>query len=63
MYWFNDKKTIEFLKKLQQKGINLLPVSVPGKTWKIKRFDVCYYWSLKINASRASKRKNINSRG
>ena len=34
--WFNDKKNIEFLKKLRQKGIKLLLVSVSEKHGKLK---------------------------
>ena len=34
--WFNDKKNIEFLKKLKQKDIQLLPVSISEKHGKLK---------------------------
>ncbi len=34
--WFNNKKNIGFLKKLEQKGIKLLPVFIPKEKGKLK---------------------------
>ncbi len=61
--WFNDKKNIEFLKKLQQKDIQLLPVSISEKHGKLKDLRFVITGVLKSISREQAKEKILTLGG
>jgi len=61
--WFNDKKNIKFLKKLHQKGIKLLSVSVSEKYGKLKNLTFVITGVLKSMSREQAKERILDLGG
>ena len=61
--WFNNKKNIEFLKKLKQKGIRLLPVFIPKEKRKLEDLLFVITGVLESMSREQAKEKIVNQGG
>jgi len=61
--WFNNKKNIEFLKNLEQKGIRLLPVFIPKEKRKLEDLVFVITGVLESMSREQAKEKIVNQGG
>jgi len=61
--WFNNKKNIEFLKNLEQKGIRLLPVFVPKEKRGLENLVFVITGVLELMSREQAKEKIVNQGG
>jgi len=61
--WFNNKRNIEFLKNLEQKGIKLLPVAIPKEKGKLKNLVFVITGVLKLMSREQVKEKILTLGG
>lgn len=61
--WFNNKKNIEFLRKLEQKGIKLLPVFIAKEKRKLENLVFVITGVLKSMSREQAKEKIVNQGG
>ena len=61
--WFNDKNNLQFLEKLQQKGIKLSPVFISKKQGKLKDLTFVITGILKSMSREQAKKRIINQGG
>ena len=61
--WFNNKKNIEFLKNLEQKGIKLLPIAIPKEKRKLKDLVFVITGVLELMSREQAKEKIVDQGG
>ncbi len=61
--WFNNKKNIEFLKNLEQKGIRLLPVFIPKEKRELEDLVFVITGVLESMSREQAKEKIVNQGG
>ncbi|MCK4805806.1 MAG: NAD-dependent DNA ligase LigA, partial [Candidatus Pacebacteria bacterium] len=61
--WFNNKKNIEFLKNLKQKGIKLLPMVIPKERGELKDLVFVITGVLESMSREQAKEKIVNQGG